>query len=51
MGELVNGEMLREGIVKNVYPLSIDKPRGYQLKTPDNEAPYSDHAGACNNRK
>lgn len=25
------------GIIKNAYPLNIDKPRGYQLNSADNK--------------
>lgn len=28
---------MKGGIIKNVYPLNIDKPRGYQLNSADNK--------------
>lgn len=28
---------MKGGIIKNAYPLKIDKPRGYQLNSADNK--------------
>lgn len=28
---------IKGGIIKNAYPLNIDKPRGYQLNSADNK--------------
>lgn len=28
---------MKGGIIKNAYPLNIDKPRGYQLNSADNK--------------
>lgn len=32
------------GIIKNAYPLNIDKPRGYQLNSADNVKELESHA-------
>lgn len=31
-----NPKRIQGGIIKNSYPLNIDKPRGYQLNSADN---------------
>lgn len=41
-------EKMKGGIIKNAYPLNIDKPRGYQLNTADNKKAlwYNNRHGA-----
>lgn len=36
---------MKGGIIKNVYPLNIDKPRGYQLNSADNKKALESKAG------
>ncbi len=36
---------MKGGIIKNAYPLNIDKPRGYQLNSADNKKALESKAG------
>lgn len=36
---------MKGGIIKNVYPLNIDKPRGYQLNSADNKKALESKVG------
>lgn len=36
---------MKGGIIKNAYPLNIDKPRGYQLNSADNKKALESKVG------
>ena len=36
---------MKGGIIKNAYPLKIDKPRGYQLNSADNKKAIESKVG------
>lgn len=36
---------MKGGIIKNAYPLKIDKPRGYQLNSADNKKALESKVG------